>query len=212
LLVRREPPPKLWLWQAEAYREIGVEHIRSAPRRVIFPKSIYAQVQSFSQDKDYDFCFIGTFRIDELTESRRQWLPEFALKHFTERSFLQFTDSKTKENYHPLGAFDFTLRREGFVPKEEPLDKRGFVDEFYYRTMCRSQFSLCPAGDESWSMRFYEAMMCRSIPVLQKWHHHRTLGEFLRGYKYYVIGDKLEFRPEWAEHNYSLFLKHHTLH
>jgi hypothetical protein len=33
----------------------------------------------------------------------------------------------------------------------------------------------------------------------------------LRGYKLYTPSDELLYRPDWVEHNYNLFLKHHTL-
>jgi len=168
-------------------------------------------IQSFDHTKVFDFCFVGAYRVDAATAARRAWLIDFAKAKFSEKSYLQFTDKGTRKDYVPLGNFDFTLRRTGFVPKEVPIEQRNFFDEHYYRVMCQSQFALCPAGDRRWSMRLYEAIMCKTIPVLQSRTHYRSIREALRGYKVYTSTEKLIFRPEWIDHNYNLFLTHHTL-
>ena len=78
--------------------------------------------------------------------------------------------------------------------------------------MCQSKFCLCPAGDEPYSMRFYEALMCKSIPIVNNAKEsYRTIMESRLGYKYYLSTDIFEYRLDWVEHNYELFLKYHTL-
>ena len=203
--------PKMKFWQAEAYREYGVEIESFDHQKAIFPQRFYVAVQAFDHTKIFDYCFIGAYRVDASTAARRAWLFDFAKNRFSGKSYLQFTDKETKADYTPLGDFDFTLSRDGFVPKEVPIEQRNFFDEHYYRVMCQSQFTLCPAGDRKWSMRFYEALMCKSIPVLQSRLHHRSIREALRGYKVYTPSEELIYRPEWVEHNYTLFLEHHTL-
>ena len=203
--------PKMKMSQAEAWAELGVKITDYDPQRAIFPKRFYEAVQRLDHAKRYEFCFIGAFRVDPKTEARRVWLTPFIDAHFSANSYLQFTDKKTKANYVPLGPFDHTLEREGFVPKEVPLEQRNVFDAQYYQVMCQSRFALCPAGDRPWSMRFYEALMCKSIPILERRWHHRTLREALRGYKAYTPRDEFEYRPDWVEHNYELFLRHHTL-
>lgn len=199
------------MWQTEAWSEIGIELDEYNHQVALFPKRFYEAVRSFGGEKKYDFCFIGAFRVDAETEARRRWLIDFIRSHFSEKSYLQFTDKRTKLEYEALGVFDYTLRRDGFVPKEVPIEKRNFFDSHYYQIMCQSQFALCPAGDRRWSMRFYEALMCKSIPILESRLHHRSIREALRGYKTYRPTDRLVYRDDWAEHNYALFLKHHTL-
>jgi Exostosin family len=203
--------PKMRLWQAEAWQELGVEITAFDHQKALFPRRFYVPIEGFDHTKIFDLCFIGAYRVDAATAARRAWLIDFIRERFSDRSYLQFTDSETKKDYVPMGAFDFTLQRTGFVPKEVPLEQRNFFDEHYYRVMCQSEFTLCPGGDLPWSMRFYEAMMCKSIPVLQNRMHHRSLREALRGYKFYTRSDRLIYKPEWVEHNYELFLKHHTL-
>jgi hypothetical protein len=41
------------------------------------------------------------------------------------------------------------------------------VDRIYYETMCKSRFALTPTGVCNWSYRFFEAIMCMCIPVLE---------------------------------------------
>lgn len=44
--------------------------------------------------------------------------------------------------------------------------------------MCQSKFVLCPADDAPWSFRFYEVLMCKSILIVESWHHtYRTKEE-----------------------------------
>ena len=55
----------------------------------------------------------------------------------------------------------------------------------YFEKMCKSKFVLCPAGDAPWSFRFYEVLMCKSIPMVESWHHtYRTKEEATINYKY----------------------------
>jgi hypothetical protein len=110
-----------------------------------------------------------------------------------------------------MGVFDFTFERSGFVPKEVPVHERNFFDPEYYKIMCKSKFALCPAGDASWSMRFYEALMCHSIPILFDHRTFRSQAESALGYRYYTRDDKFEFTDQWALENYDIFLEYHTL-
>jgi len=203
--------PKMRFWQADAYKEIGVEIKTFDHQQALFPRRFYVPIQGFDHTKTFDFCFIGSYKVDPVTAARRAWLIDFITEKFSQKSYLQFTDKETKRNYVPMGTFDFTLLRTGFVPKEVPLEQRNVFDEHYYRVMCQSQFTLCPRGDVRWSMRFYEALMCKSIPILQSRTHHRSVREALRGYKFYLSSQELIYKPEWVEHNYNIFLKHHTL-
>src|SRR5262249_50584342 len=118
----------------------------------------------------------------------------------------------TKQMHKEMGEFDHTFKRNGFVPKEVELSKRNYFDDNYYKVMCQAEFTLCPAGDVNWSMRFYESLMCKSIPILLDNHAFRTASEAQHGYKvFYACDDHFKFSIAWAEHNYKLFLKHHTL-
>lgn len=46
------------------------------------------------------------------------------------------------------------------------IEKKYQIDKEYYSIMCKSKFTLTPVGDCPWSYRFFEAIMCFSIPIL----------------------------------------------
>ncbi len=168
-------------------------------------------VGSLPQEKKYDFCFIGSFGIRPAVAEARQWLLEFVARNFGSHSFLQLTDSATRSNHAPLGDFDYTLTRSGFVPREVPLSERGYLDTAYYDIMCKSRFVLCPGGDAPWSMRFYEALVCRAIPIVVSIPEAaRTEMERELNYKAMLTDGDFIYRQEWADHNFSIALKWHS--
>lgn len=205
--------PKLAMWYLEAHAELGItKSFEEIDRRfAIYPRRFYKAVEEIGWNKSLDYCFIGAFKIDAATVARRSWIIPFIKANFGEQSYLQFTDRATRRDHESLGAFDYTLRATGFVPKEVPIGQRNRFDEHYFRIMCASRFVLCPGGDENWSMRFYEALMCKAIPVLLDRTPFRTEYEARLPYKYALAGEKMEYSIDWVEHNYRLFKQHHTL-
>lgn len=205
--------PKLEMWYRDAYLEHGIHKRGINMDYALFPRKWFHRVNQFPRIKIYDYCFLGSFKIDKVTKECRKWIVPFIKNKFTRNSYLLFTDHKTKKNYKQSGNYDFTLKRKGFVPKEVRKEKRNFFDRNYYEKMCQSKFVLCPAGDLYWSMRFYEALMCKTIPIVKSVDEtFRSYEESLLGYKYYLTTDEHIYREDWTEHNYQLFLKHHLLH
>ena len=41
-------------------------------------------------------------------------------------------------------------------------------DDDYFRLLARAEFVLCPSGDFVWSYRFFEAVLCGAIPVVEE--------------------------------------------
>jgi len=210
--------PKLNAWYIDAIQECGEEIYRKwvdSGQKIdygyaIMPRSFW-QNSALLATKDIDYCFIGAFSTDEKTHIARQWLLRFIEEKFDSKCYLQFTDRTTRAGYIEKGEYDHTLRRKGFVPKELPIEQRNWFDENYFTTMARSKFVLCPAGDAPWSMRFLEAIMCRALPVVESPEHtYRSEQEALLGYKFYLSNEQHEYRQDWVEHNYAIFLKHHT--
>ncbi len=68
-------------------------------------------------------------------------------------------------------------------------------DESYFRQLGRSTFTACPDGDFIWTYRFFEAILCRSIPVVE---HSCPL---YAGFQYLTLGDRLIVEPGVVEHN-----------
>jgi len=203
--------PKLRMWYEEAHAELGLPCSHIDPSFGIFPRVLVDAVAQLDHSKIYDFCFVGAYMIDEKTRKNREWVPAFVRDYFSNKSYLQFTDRTTKMSYTPMGDFDFTLKKAGFVPKENVRSERNFFDKEYYQVMCGSKFTLCPAGDNNWSIRFYEALMCKSIPILPDRTVFRTEAEKKLDYEYYVLGDVFEYSEAMTEKNYQMFLRHHTL-
>lgn len=169
-----------------------------------------------SHNKIYDYCFIGS--INSCYE-RRKWVIEFAKKSFTPNSVFLNTD--TNSNWNFLGVFDYTNNVLGFAPKEQYDNQSKKVQYrvvkenlFYFETMCQSKFVLCLGGDATWSFRFYEVLMCKSLPVVESWHHtYRTKEESEINYKYVLCNDIESTVPydEYLQEKTNLFEKHHLL-
>ena len=202
------------MWYRESYQEIDcwTDGDAICEDYAIYPMRFYKEIEKLNVGKRIDYCFIGGLETDIRTTKNRGWILEFIDKYFTNQSYLQFTDTNTKNNYCPKGSYDFTLEKVGFVPKENKIKDRNWFDENYFRTMLAARFALCPAGDAIFSMRFYEALMCKSIPVVYSTHEtFRSEAESKLDYRYYLTTDDIQFRADWVEHNYQLFLKYHTL-
>ena len=89
---------------------------------------------------------------------------------------------------------------------------RNRFDENYFSVLSQSKFCLCPAGDAPFSMRFYEALMCRAIPIVDRTEvTYRSESESNINYKYYLSGeDSYQYRADWAQQNYDIFMQYHT--
>jgi hypothetical protein len=220
---------RLKIWYDESYEEKNIKlnlpkhscsnlfdysYINKA--YAIYPKRFYEKVNNYHallSEKKYDFVFIGGLNTDMLTAQARQWITPFIRTYFNENSYLQFTDKQTKQNGVSFGSFDYTHLKSGLIPKQMPINFKATFDENYFKIMCQSKFCLCPAGDVPWSMRLYEALLCKAIPIVHKEKEsYRSIEESKLGYKFYLTTDKeFVYRLDWVEHNYNLFMKYHTL-
>jgi len=80
-------------------------------------------------------------------------------------------------------------------------------DMLYYNNLLQAKFTLCLDGDFIWTYRFFEAIMCGSIPIIQ------NMCDLYIGFKYYTINDigNLHYSKEMIIHNYQLLLLKFTL-
>ena len=81
--------------------------------------------------------------------------------------------------------------------KQETKEK----DLSYFRMLTRSRFVICPNGDFVWTYRFFEAILCKSIPIVEE------ECELYKGYHFYKVGDKYEYRGDWIKENLSKIQK-----
>lgn len=203
---------------SEALKEKGYlgRYLNWAPVVAKFAKSYYNEINNLDHTKKYDFCFIGSINS---CYPRRIWVIEFAKKYFTSSSI--FINTDTNPNWESLGDFDKSHMKLGYAPKEQNRNQSRNVQYrvvkeniFYFETMCQSKYVLCPAGDAPWSFRFYETLMCKSLPIVESWHHtYRTKEESEFGYKYILFTDIEKEAPydKLLNENISIFENNHLL-
>jgi len=186
------------------------------PDIALFSRGYYEQIQKLKHDKIYDYVFIGSFT--EFNKSNRDWVLDFVKTNFTSNSvFINTTGGKL---WNKLGLYDLTGTVKSVCPDLDFKDSQSKeaqyrkVDEnrYYFETMCQAKFCLCPAGDAPWSFRFYEVLMCKSIPIVQSWiHTFRTEAESQNGYKYFLNTESHQFDENIVNHNTQIFERKHLL-
>lgn len=204
----------------EAFQEINRPPLNSSasPPYAIFTKHYYNELQRFDKTKKIDYCFIGAMIA---CPERRKWVADFAKKYFTKNSI--FINTSADENWVKLGDYDLSNQNLGFcIRKQNDTQSKEHqyrvINEnlFYFTILCNTKFSLCPAGDGPWSFRFYETIMCDSIPIVESWHHtYRSKEESRINYKYLLYNDNdnenYNFDKNIILHNNKIFKKYHLL-
>lgn len=183
---------------------------RIEPTKLLYPRSFVDRVEAMPGTKLYDYAFIGGLYRAE-TFRTRSWILDFARHRFTDDSYLLITDGRAQ--HEPLGTFDrTTVVDDVYVPKDQPRDARGFFHEHYFGVLRATRFALCPAGDLPWSMRFFEAILAHSIPIVSDPAHvGRNALERSIGYRVLLREDDHVYDEDVADENFRLFLAHHTL-
>ena len=95
---------------------------------------------------------------------------------------------------------------------ESTMNGREFpiksFDIEYYENMSKYQFVFCPDGDFTWSYRFFESIMCGSIPIIE------NESEIFKGFFYYKLSDNIEnlkWDVELSNKNYIKLMNEFTL-
>jgi hypothetical protein len=202
----------------EALIEKQLDHLTaiSNPPYAIFSKKYYNEMKQLNNNKIYDFCFIGS--INSNIDNRR-WVINFVKKYFTNNSIFINTDNDS--NWELLGDFDLSHKNLGYNPKNQLNNNSKEVQYriinenlYYFETMSQSKYCLCASGDAPWSFRFYEVLMCRSIPIVEKWHHtYRTKDEAELKYKYILYTDiekNIDY-DNYINENTKIFENYHLL-
>lgn len=108
-----------------------------------------------------------------------------------------------------VGRFVGERAQITFTDRGRKIEK-DFFDATYYQEMANSRFTLCPAGDFRWTYRFLEAVMCRSIPIIESGANHPMFDGFVF-FETDQLTDQLPVSSEKdIQHNYRLFLSRHT--
>jgi hypothetical protein len=193
------------------------------PARVI---SQVAELKGNITSKIYNYNFQGTMYKPSIIWDKRNWIETFAKKHFTENDFILFTDQVGKQQV-PLGPYDHSKEDDGWRPKDHESDYMldatlgDHFDPGYWRRMIQSNFTLAPGGDHPWSMRFYEAILAGSIPVINAIEtdlNDNDIGFWFShvGYTYFTKDQVVNHNfssgelKEMANENFELVVKYQT--
>jgi hypothetical protein len=202
----------------EALKEAGkpTSMALNNPKIALFSHKYYYDIQKLKKRKIYDYVFIGSFT--NCTLENREWVLEFVKKNFTSNSI--FINTTADVCWSKLGPYDLSHDIKCVCPGRDYKDTQSreaqyrLVEEnrYYFETMCQAKFCLCPAGDAPWSFRFYEVLMCKSIPIVQSWiHTFRTETESKLGYKYFLHTEPHNFNQKMIQHNTQIFERKHLL-
>jgi hypothetical protein len=178
-------------------------------RPLVFPMAMVNKCYSLWSDKrEYRFSFAGL-----ITESRRDLMREWVLRNFDS----DLPDSITSTNYWWASLLPGRIKK--FIPnKTTKIERRvgeltfwssnfGRLfpgkswDEEYFKLLSESQFVLCPKGDCVWSYRFYEAILCGAIPIVEDTCF--AMSDFI----FYHTSDEaqtLEWNKDIALHNFNV--------
>lgn len=78
-------------------------------------------------------------------------------------------------------------------------------DESYFNQMARTKFTLCPNGDYVWTYRFFEAIIFKSVPIIEEYC------DIYDGYSYYTINDEYIYDEKIVNQNLEKLKKEMTL-
>lgn len=192
------------------------------------PRSWVQRVAALDHTKQRNFNFVGRLyknRAHGPAYRRRVWVEPFARKHFGLADTLSVTDAMGHGAEHV-----YTLQsrfRHGDrmplvdrTPMANPRQEQDDFDPAYFAMLASSNFTLCPGGDSAYSLRFYEAILAGSIPVLNSKKDDLGLVDITArairsiGYHYIVNASagttEFKFRQDWANDNLRLFMKYQT--
>lgn len=150
---------------------------------LLYPMSIVNYCKSFwKEERVIDYIFIGL-----LAQHRRNHI----------RAWKETLPNK--ENLH-IHIENNTNGRSIHKDAVNAWDKR------YFLLLAKSKFTLCPSGTFTWTYRFFESILCGSIPIIT---HYAKCYE---GFHFYYMDDKdYVYDREKVEYNFNLAIERLTL-
>lgn len=152
----------------EPYIKIG-----DVTRPLLFSNGVFERCQQkWKVDRDLDFVFQGY-----ITPKRSPILEEF-----TKRIQHMYPDRKVHVSSSTIGR---------------AFPTKAWDDE-YWEMLGRSKFIICPDGDFTWTYRFFEAVMCKAIPVVE------NSCAIYEGFEFFTMTSKdYSYSEDMAVHNLS---------
>lgn len=182
-------------------------------RTLIFPHSIAEYCKSLWQNhRKYKFTFAGL-----VTKNRRNVITEW-VKHNTTAKPSRLTNADSfsykvrKKVFQKLGIDDSIYKELGELVIWSSTRGRKYPekawDDDYYSFLANSKFVLCPSGNSVWSYRFFESILCGSIPVIEE------MCPAYEGFKFYKMQDNASnfvWDKDIVEYNYALCIQRNTI-
>ena len=129
---------------------------------------------------------------------------------------LNYTDNLSKEKEYDYNFIGIITNKRKWIEKYNNdysiieqsrygrnKKKKYTIDKNYYNTLSKSKFTLTPTGDCPWSYRFFEAIMCLSIPILE----NNSNDIYMKDYFCFFDKDEHIYDEDKAIENYNKFLK-----
>lgn len=182
-------------------------------RTLVFPHSIVNYCKSlWGESREHRYSFAGL-----VTNNRKVIITDWVSQNsIGEIKKLPNADSISyrirKKLYQTLNLDDSIYKEVGDLVIWSSTRGRKYPekawDDAYFRFMANSEFVLCPSGNSIWSYRFFEAILCGAIPIIEE-----SCPEY-EGFKYYEMKDNAQdliWTRETAEFNYNLCMKRITI-
>lgn len=186
--------------------------IGSLSRSLVFPSVIPRHCRSmWLRERHFRYSFQGL-----ITEKRKPLIENWVRNNISSRCKLPDTKSRLyrlRKDFLSKIGIDYTIKKNiGDLLLWSSDRGRRFPikawDEDYFRVLSNSQYVLCPSGDYIWSYRFFEAIMCGAIPIVEK------PCKAYEGFRYVSFEDdvrQLKWRMEDAQYNYALCIEKITV-
>lgn len=163
-------------------------------KSIIFPKAITNHLkENWIDYKTIDYSFTGL-----LTLKRKNVLEEWIRKN---QNKVYNIDIDKEYSMKIENLFLSSSKNGRNFPKKS-------WDIEYYNILLNSKFVICPSGDFIWSYRFFEAILCGAIPIIEEYCNA------YEGFKFYYMNDdvkSLAYSKEILEHNYKLCIDRITI-
>ncbi|HIB37298.1 hypothetical protein [Mesonia sp.] len=180
---------------------------------LIFPKSILFNLkEKWNLEKkniNYSFCGLITPKRKKTLEL---WIEKSQSKKISLPNSKKLIIKIKKRIFSYLNLQRFLINKYGNLHIWSSNRGRIFPvkswDKNYYNFLLSSKFVLCPSGDYIWTYRFFEAIMCGAIPIVEE-----SCPSY-NGFKYYNMTDNLndlKCNKEIIEFNYKLCIERLTL-
>ena len=173
---------------------------------LLYPHCMVDRCQSlWNEQRTINFSFSGL-----ITAKRKQALENWINSHFEVQNKLFKNIKEHKEGNKISRLYKNLIGSREIFDEETGIymfaSNKGRIfpikvwDEKYYSILSNSKFVLCPDGEFVWTYRFFEAIFCGAIPIVE------NSCELYRGYHYFLMSnplDELIYSTEMTKKNFQ---------